>query len=222
MQNLATAPPPYSIVNIVAESTPLLNAHSVPMVSKAPVCCKKIDDCLGVVDSCFGWIWGACGTIKYWKNLMFFMMFLLWIALPMSEIIYGTFIHHDITCNKDDSVVNYKLNKLDVNLWLTMDGIALLVITVLAIISFKLPIEWKLNYIEGFLNFTHITAVILMLIWSCIGGVLVAKNYLLCSNWNVVNDLTPTYGFAIMITRISLGAFLYVSLLICGVMMCLI
>ena len=221
MQHLTTAPPPYSIVNIVTESTPLLNVHSVPKISKAPVCCKKIDDCLRVVDSCFGWIWDAIRTVQYWKNLMFFMLFLLWIALPISEIIYGSFIHHDITCNKDDSVVNYKLNKLDVNLWLTMDGIALLVITILAIISFKLPTEWKLNYIEGFLIFTHITVVILMLIWSCIGSVLVAKNYLLCPNWTYSNDLTPTYGFAIIITRISLGAFFYVSLLITGIMMCL-
>jgi hypothetical protein len=83
-----------------------------------------------------------------------------------------------------------------------------------------------LHGIEGFLIFTHITAVILMLIWSCIGGVLVAKNYLLCPNWNVVNNLTPTYGFAIMITCISLGHFVCVVInLWCydvfNIMMCL-
>ena len=215
-------PPPYTKINICNETTSLLNMHNTSNINSAPYICMKCNDCCDCVynncNNCCGYYNKFYNFYNKWitfKTVGFTLLFLAYIAFPISEIIYGQVFPTKMFCVDGTPINDYKLHSLDIFLWLLIDSICLIVILLFALLfSYISYNEWKLDSIINTCIFLLSILFVFNFVWTIIGTIILAKTFSPC---RILNDNGTA---SVTLVRILFGGIFYIFSLIMLIIGC--
>jgi hypothetical protein len=210
----------------------LINQPVQPNI--APYICIQCNKCCGCVydncNKCCGCVYDNCNNYcgyiynKFYnfynkwitfKTVGFTLLFLAYISIPISEIVYGQVVPTNMTCGESpNKAINYKLHSLDIYMWLLIDSICLIAGLMISLLFSYIDDKWNLNYIENICIFLLMMSFIFIFVWTIIGLVIIVKIFDPCETLNANNTSNA------MIIRLVIGCVFYTGSFIIAIIEC--
>jgi hypothetical protein len=178
----------------------------------APYICIQCDKCCGYIYNKFYNFYNKWITFK---TIGFTLLFLTYISITISEIVYGQVVPTNMTCGESpNKTINYKLHSLDIYLWLLIDSMCLIAVLMICMLFSYIDNKWNLNYIENICIFLLMFSFIFIFVWTIIGLVIIVKIFAPCERLNTNNTSD------VMIIRLVIGCVFYAGSFIMAIIEC--